>query len=207
MGSTVGFLLLCFQSFGAENTIFHIVEKGTKQKIENANVLWKIVGSKKSGFGSSDKNGTLDLPIPIGKKAVFEVSCVGYKTFSDTILVRQNNRVELVEDIFNLSKVVVLGSSKPTLIDKSIYKVKVIDKVKIQNSGATNLGDLLMTEPNINISNDLVLGTNFEMLGLDGNNVKIMLDGVPVIGRLNGQIDLNQIRTDNIEHIEIMING
>lgn len=42
------------------------------------------------------------------------------------------------------------------------------------------------------------------MLGLNGSNVKIMIDGVPVIGRLNGQIYLSQITMDNVEHIEII---
>ena len=42
------------------------------------------------------------------------------------------------------------------------------------------------------------------MQGVNGENVKILIDGVPVIGRLNGHIDLSQINLSNIEKIEIV---
>ena len=35
-------------------------------------------------------------------------------------------------------------------------------------------------------------------------NIKILLDGVPLIGRENGNIDLSQINLSNIEKIEII---
>ena len=35
-------------------------------------------------------------------------------------------------------------------------------------------------------------------------NVKIMVDGIPIIGRLDGNIDLGQINLDNIERVEII---
>src|ERR1043165_1344266 len=41
------------------------------------------------------------------------------------------------------------------------------------------------------------------MQGLTGENIKILVDGVPVIGRQNGNIDLSQIDMSNVERIEI----
>ena len=40
--------------------------------------------------------------------------------------------------------------------------------------------------------------------GLSGENVKILIDGVPVVGRLNGNVDLSQINLTNIERVEIV---
>ena len=40
--------------------------------------------------------------------------------------------------------------------------------------------------------------------GLGGQNVKVMIDDVPIVGRLDGNIDLSQISLNNIERIEII---
>jgi outer membrane receptor for ferrienterochelin and colicins len=40
------------------------------------------------------------------------------------------------------------------------------------------------------------------MQGLEGEHVKYLIDGVPVIGRQNGNIDLNQINLQNVDHVE-----
>ena len=40
--------------------------------------------------------------------------------------------------------------------------------------------------------------------GLSGQNIKILIDNVPVIGRLGGNIDLGHINLSNIERIEIV---
>jgi len=40
--------------------------------------------------------------------------------------------------------------------------------------------------------------------GLGGQHIKYLVDGIPVIGRLNGEIDLGQLTVNNIDHIEII---
>jgi len=42
------------------------------------------------------------------------------------------------------------------------------------------------------------------MNGLSGQNVKILIDGVPVIGRENGNIDISQLNLNDIERVEII---
>lgn len=69
---------------------------------------------------------------------------------------------------------------------------------------AQNLRDVLSNELNIRLSQDNVLGSSMSMLGISGQNVKILIDGVPVIGRLNGNIDVSQINMNNVERIEIV---
>ena len=39
--------------------------------------------------------------------------------------------------------------------------------------------------------------------GISGQ-MKILVDGIPVIGRLNGSIDVSQINLNDIERIEIV---
>ena len=104
----------------------------------------------------------------------------------------------------NLETFVVTAQYKKILQEKSINKVKVIDKEKIDAIGAVNLKDVLLNETNIRINQDNVLGSSMSVQGLSGQNVKILIDGVPIIGRLNGNIDLSQINLNNVERIEIV---
>jgi len=60
------------------------------------------------------------------------------------------------------------------------------------------------TQLNIRIGQDNILGSSMSINGLSGQNVKVMVDGVPVIGRLEGNIDLSQINMNNVSKIEII---
>jgi len=99
---------------------------------------------------------------------------------------------------------IVTGQMKNTTVDLSVQKVKVIDRAKIDKMGAISLRDVLTNELNFRITQDAVLGSRISVQGLSGSQVKILLDGVPIIGRLDGNIDLNQINLNNIERIEII---
>lgn len=104
----------------------------------------------------------------------------------------------------NLEDVVVTAQYAPTDSKRALQNIRIIDKKTIERQGANNLEQLLQQDLNIRISQDLVLGSSMSLLGVGGENVKIMIDGIPVVGRLNGNIDLSQINLQNIERIEIV---
>ena len=51
-----------------------------------------------------------------------------------------------------------------------------------------------------------MLGNSISLQGISGQNIKVMIDGVPLIGREGGNIDLSQINLSSVERIE-MIEG
>jgi outer membrane receptor for ferrienterochelin and colicins len=104
----------------------------------------------------------------------------------------------------NINDVVVTGQYGENALSKSVYKVTVIDQKRIQLQGAFNLKTILTNELNVRIYNDPALGSNLSIQGISGQNIKIMIDGVPMIGREGGNIDLNQINLNNIERIELV---
>ncbi len=106
------------------------------------------------------------------------------------------------EDTFSTH--VVTAVTKPTLASQTIHNVKIIKAKDIERQGAVNLKDVLSKELNIRIGNDNILGSSLSMQGVSGQNIKILLDGVPLMGRENGNIDLGQINLANIERIEII---
>lgn len=107
---------------------------------------------------------------------------------------------------YALAEVVVTGQYEPQSLSKSVYQVRTIPFERIQAKGAFSLQDLLNTELNFRFSQDLALGTSsINMNGLSGQYVKILVDGVPVVGKSSGnEIDLNQINVNTIERIEIV---
>lgn len=106
-----------------------------------------------------------------------------------------------------LAEVVVTGQYKPQSVKNSVYQVRVISKEQIQKQAASKLQDVLSNQLNIRFSQDAATGgSNINMLGLSGQNVKILIDGVPVIGRqgTSNEININQLEVNSIERIEVI---
>lgn len=156
----------------------------------------------------SNSNGEAQLPDALNQfsKVQFETSYIGYSTIRDTLSKNQRKEITLFWSSIDMNQIVVTGQLKPGSIEKAVHAIRIIDAKQIEAQGATNLQDILLKEPNIRVSNDNILGSGMSMQGISGQNVKILIDGVSVIGRLNDQIDLSQINLNNIERIE-MIEG
>ena len=103
-----------------------------------------------------------------------------------------------------IKEVVITGQLESTSVDNSVHKIRIIDGKTINSGLYHNLADIIQKQLNINLFEDNVLGSSIALQGISGQNVKILIDNVPVIGRLNGNIDLSQINLNNIERIEIV---
>ncbi|MGN6420949.1 MAG: TonB-dependent receptor plug domain-containing protein [Pseudobacter sp.] len=104
-----------------------------------------------------------------------------------------------------LQEVVVTGQYQPQSLRKSVYQVRTITADRISRQGATSLTGVLNNELGIRFSNDRTLGTtDIELMGMSGRNVKILLDGVPLVDRGDTRESLNQIDVHTIEKVEIV---
>jgi outer membrane receptor for ferrienterochelin and colicins len=104
-------------------------------------------------------------------------------------------------------EVVVTGQYEPQSVDKSVYKVRVIPMEVIRARGAVQVQDVLRTELNIRFQQDLALGTaNMSIMGLGGQNIKLLIDGMPQIGRqsTDNSFNINQVNVNSIDRIEII---
>lgn len=96
------------------------------------------------------------------------------------------------------------GEFEPTSAEKAVHEVKVIDAEQIQTMGFQQLDEVLEQQLNLRVNQDPSLGAGLTKQGIGGNNVQIMIDGVPVIGRLDGNIDISQLPLYNVERVEIV---
>ncbi|MEO8734308.1 MAG: TonB-dependent receptor, partial [Flavobacteriales bacterium] len=133
------------------------------------------------------------------------IDFIGYREITDTLHTLAARTYELKPSSqFDLNDVVVTGQYKPTTADKAVQRMHVIDAEQIKRMNAQNLGDVLGQELNMQLAQDNVLGTSLSMRGLGGENVKILVDGVPVIGRQDGNLDLAQIDLSGIDRVEVL---
>lgn len=133
-----------------------------------------------------------------------KISFIGFETKYESITVGEVHTVSLKESNVLLNQVVVTAQYSANSPEKAVHKIEIIDRTQIDAMGAVNLEDVLSNSMGIRIEQDNILGSSISLQGLSGQNVKILIDGIPVIGRLNGSVDLSQINLDNIERVEIV---
>ncbi len=104
----------------------------------------------------------------------------------------------------DLSEVVVTAQYAPTDSRNAVHEVKVIKSKDIQQQGYTNLAEVLNRQLNFRITADPLIGNGLIIQGVGGENVQVMIDGVAVIGRVNGVVDISQINLNNVARIEVI---
>lgn len=195
------FLGLSLPLYSQTSTI-KLIDSKSNDPVSFATVIFVDLRTKAEYFKVSDEKGMVSNPCK--NIALFKASFIGYNALTDTVSPDKSYVLALTPTVFSLNEVVVTGSFKPQSADKSIYNIKVIDHRKIEEKAANNLKDILTNQVNMSISQDPALGSSLKIKGLTGNNVKILVDGVPVIGRMGGNIDLSQLNLYNIDHIEMV---
>lgn len=148
-------------------------------------------------------DGSVSSPFP-GKQEML-VKFIGYEEY-----VQEINRdafpllIKLKPTSLFMDEIVTTGQFVPRQVERSVYPIEVITRERIEAQSAVNLRDILQTQMNYRISSDSFLGSSLEINGVSGRNIKILINGVPVIGRVGGNIDLSQINLNNANKIEII---
>ncbi len=197
----LGFIAFAGSSV-AQQAKIKVIDEKTGQAVSYGNVCFESLDGSLKTYQVTDEDGKVDNLVT--SKTIVAISYIGYHTLYDTILSGESKIFKLLPAVLNMEEVVVTGQYMPGRTDKSIYKVQVIGAKEIESQAAVNLEEILSTQLNISISHDAALGSKMKMQGIGGENVKILVDGVPVIGRMNGDIDLSQISLSNIERIEMV---
>ncbi|MEO8589735.1 MAG: TonB-dependent receptor [Flavobacteriales bacterium] len=184
-----------------------VLDGTSGEGIPYALLAYRMVGETADRSAVGDVDGRITLPLngtQVLEGVLLTFHCMGYDPLSDTLRTLNDRTYRLRGATVGLREMVVTGQYAPGSAERAVQKVRVIDAQQIQRMAANNLGDALRNELNIRLSQDNILGTSLSMQGLGGQNVKVLIDGVPVIGRQDGNIDLAQIDLTGIERIEIV---
>lgn len=185
-----------------QTTTLILQDKVSQQPVEFAQVLLKELTGSREEHLISNQEGRVEFSMPL--PMVIHISCLGFQEYADTIYKQGEHLIDLSPAYYQLNKVVVTGQFRPQPIDKSIYKIDILDSKQIRLTAANNLGDLLKNEISFQYKPEGVLGDFIRIRGLTGEYIKILIDGMPVTGRVADRIDLGQLNLFNIDHVEII---
>lgn len=199
--------LLCVCASARAQLAVTVVDADTRAPLPYAQVAWHPLGPQAARTATCDPQGRATLPVQEAQArtgVVVRVSMLGYATIADTVYTLEPRTFRLQQVLFQLDEAVVTGQYRPGPADQAVHRMRVIDAQRVQRMAAESLGDALRQELNIRLSQDNILGTSLTMQGLGGENVKVLVDGVPVIGRQDGNLDLAQLDLSGIERIEVV---
>ncbi len=200
-------LMVCTETF-AQNRTGIITGKITSQDGKPLPGVSVIL--KPSGLGQSAKeDGSFSLRAPEGNYTLLISGLSNDKT-ERAVSIKAGQTIKLDDITLNeaptsLRDVVITGQFEAQSLKNSVYQVRTIDSERIRLRGATNVQTVLNTELGMRFTNDPATGTSdIELMGMTGQNVKILLDGIPMVDRGGTRESLGQIDINTVERIEIV---
>ena len=155
----------------------------------------------------TNEKGILDLGELDYDTVLIKATHIGFIDYLDTVSNTYSEdtlKIELEEFSFPLNEVVITSQIEALSQRDAVNNIISISKNEIEELNSLNLSELLNQQALFDIQFDPALGSSIEMQGMSGNNINILVDGIPVIGRKGGQIDISQLNLSNIEKIEIV---
>ncbi|AEI51433.1 TonB-dependent receptor [Runella slithyformis] len=179
-------------------------------KVNSGALSGASVRLKNTDYGQiTGQDGSFGLDVPKGNYTL-TVHFIGYQLLEKSIDIGVGELLKLgdlslLEQAANLEEVVVTGQFEAQSVRNSVYQVRTITNQQIQLRGATSVQSVLNTELGMRFSNDLTLGTtDVQLMGMSGQNVKVLLDGVPLVDRGSTRESIGQIDINIIDRIEIV---
>lgn len=195
---------LCFQLSSFAHLKLKVLDE-SKQPSVGVKIEITMLFNMKKKVLLTDVNGEAFLDVETYPIEVV-LSGMTINTEKHTIAAPSKDSVVLftTQNQNRLNEVVVTGLGRPTRLDEAVSLYSIITAEDIKQQGAHNLQDILKNELGISIGQDAMTGGTIKMQGLTGDNVKILVDGMPVNGREGQNIDLSTLNLNNVERIEIV---
>lgn len=200
----ISFFLGIGQHLFCQNLNIKLIDESSNEALAGATVKLISLNNTAANNIISKTNEQGAFAINAAYPIILKLSFIGYESINDTLYNITEKTYKLKSISTQLNAVSVTADYTTGKAKQSVHDIKIIDKKTIEQKGANNLKELLMTELGASVSQDNILGSSISQQGLSGENVKVLIDGVPVIGRLNGNIDLSQINLTNVERVEII---
>ncbi len=196
-------LFVCISAVTVAQSTFKVRVSDSFESLVGATAI--VTGSD----GATDKlvsdiNGEFSTAIEIPFDV--EIRFLGFETLTTTIS-KSGQIVIMKPSSTYLDDIVVTGQFNPQSARNSVYKVQTITSDRIASQNANSLHDILSNELNVKIDRDNATGrSEISLQGLRGQYVKVLIDGIPAVGKggVRNDIDLAQFDVQSIERIEIV---
>lgn len=196
--------LVITEGFGQNQEVFYFFDSDNNKPVEGVFAKTYEPASNKWNYYVSDSKGRITSDAFTYPLLVW-LSHINYSPVLDTITVKSPKTILLTPALIKLEEVVITGQYEPQSAENSVYHITSISRAEIVSKGAMNLEEVLNTALNVRLQKDPATGTtSIRLQGISGENIKLLIDGVPLAGRVGGQLDINQIDLNLIEKIEIV---
>lgn len=200
-------IFLWAQDFGAISG--QIVDAATSNPLPGVNILLQntFLGA------TTDPEGYFHIQNLKPGHYTMSVSMIGYhrETVADIPVAAAMDwkvLVALRQDVISSPQVIVTSSRKTQDILESPVSISVIGARQIAQRAATELVDILPSEPGISTVNGQlnIRGASGYTLGT-GSRSLVLLDGIPMLGSAAGNVTWEIVPTSEIEQVEIVKAG
>ncbi len=106
-------------------------------------------------------------------------------------------------DEASLAPVHVVASRVAGDARRAARHTDTIDRAEIERSGARDVAALLSTQGGLDIERSF-RGAAIRMSGLEPEHTLVLIDGTPMVGRVDGVLDLSRLSLADVERIEIV---
>jgi len=104
----------------------------------------------------------------------------------------------------NLKEILITATKSLRELSTLPIPAQIISKDEIENTNALRLNDILNEQTGLITISDFGGAEGIQLQGLDSQYILILIDGMPLIGRSAGTLDLRRISVGNIKQIEIV---
>ncbi len=106
----------------------------------------------------------------------------------------------------NLNEVVVTATRTYRQLSSLPQPVTLIPKKQLQQTGVTRLNEILNEQTGIIMVPDATIGggEGVQIQGIASDYILVLIDGVPLVGRSSGNLDLSRLAIGNIKQIEVV---
>jgi len=167
----------------------------------------QVTGTKTGAITNADGRYTIKLK-PGTYTIAYKALGMLAKQLPATITAGKTTEQEEVTLTFNaqqLKEVVITGQYAAQSLKNSVYMVRTITNQQILMRNAAKIQEVLSDQLGVRFTNDLTLGTSdITLMGVSGQRVKILQNGVPLLDRGDTRESLNQVDINSIDHIEIV---
>jgi len=181
-----------------------VVDALTGEPLSNTNI---IVEGTERGAATDAQGNFIIQNLPAGQYTL-KARFIGYESESRKISLKENESLQLNfklrESFFQTQQIVVTATRQEKLMEDVPVVTEFISKAEIDERGAENMAQALEDRPGIIIQENASGGKSLNLNGIDGRRILILVDGLPIAGKLNNQVDLTLLDVDKIDHIEIV---
>ncbi len=153
----------------------------------------------------TDKNGNFSIPIKDYGKYRLKFQHFGYTPLDTVVDFRQGIeliKIVLSEYFFKSENVVITGTRTLKEIENHPIPTKVIGGSEIRFSGNNRLDEIIGEQSGMLLVEDH--GRGVQIQGLDPSYALIMINGEPIIGTMQGKLNLERFAIGNLNRVEIV---